>query len=102
MTDGSGKLIAIAINDTVTLDRYILVSLIADLVESDRRLSVFLILLAIWTSGEGDRVALSYPDPARKTRLSKRPAQMAVAHPAQLGLLEVTRLVRRTRRATSR
>jgi DNA-binding MarR family transcriptional regulator len=78
-------------NDTVTLDRYILDTLMADLVEHDRRPSAFLVLLAIWTAGEGDRVALSYQDLAWKTGLSKRAAQMAVAHLSARGLIEVTK-----------
>jgi CRP-like cAMP-binding protein len=74
---------------TLTIDAYVLDTLMADLVNHDRRPSAYLVYLAIWAAGDGDRVALSHADLAMRTGLSKRSAQAATAHLRQRGLIEV-------------
>lgn len=76
---------------TLTFDRYLLDSLMADLVGHDRRPSSFLVLMAIWAAGEGGAVALSYAQLASKTGLSKRSVQDAVTHLCGRELLHIDR-----------
>lgn len=73
---------------TTEIDAYVFSTLMADLVSHDRRPSAFLTYVAIWSAGDGKRVALSYADLAERTGLSKRAAQDAVAHLMRRELLE--------------
>ncbi len=85
------RVIAMAIMDTVTLDRYALDSLMADLVGHDRTPAAYLVYLAIWAAGDGGRTALSYTDLVARTGLSRRTVQSAVAHLSRRELLEIER-----------
>jgi len=75
---------------TVTIDAYIIDTLLADLVGHDRQPSAFLVYLYLWrrTHGAGrPRVQISLTDLAEATGLSKRSVQDA------LGLLSRRKLV---------
>ncbi|NCV22266.1 MAG: helix-turn-helix domain-containing protein, partial [Chloroflexi bacterium] len=74
---------------TVTLDRYVLDSLMADLAGHDRTPAAYLVFLAIWGAGDGGRVALSYADLASRSGLSRRTVQTAVAHLHRRELLQI-------------
>ncbi|MBU1348063.1 MAG: helix-turn-helix domain-containing protein [Alphaproteobacteria bacterium] len=76
---------------TVTLDRYVLESLMADLAGHDRTPAAYLVFLAIWSAGDGERVALSYAEIAARTGLSRRTVQTGVAHLHRRELLEMER-----------
>jgi DNA-binding FadR family transcriptional regulator len=79
--------------DPIRLVRYVLDTLLPDLVGHDRRPSAFLIYLAIVAGvGENGRTALSYAQLAERTGLSRRAAQSAVS------LLQRRELVRIARR----
>lgn len=78
-------------NRTVTLDRYVLDTLMRDLVGHDRRASSYLVYLAIHAAADGRDVALSHQQIADRTGLSKRGVQDAIAHLARRGLLHVDR-----------
>lgn len=80
-----------AMTDTVTLDRYVLDSLMTDLVGHDRTPAAFLVFVAIWAAGDGGRAALSYADLAARTGLARRTVQSAVAHLHRRELLEIER-----------
>jgi DNA-binding MarR family transcriptional regulator len=75
--------------DTLRIDRYVIDTLMADLVGHDRKPSAYLVYLAI-AAGEG-RVALGYGELAERTGLSRRACQQAVAHLIRRGLIEATR-----------
>ena len=83
--------IAMAMMDTVSLDRYVLDSLMADLVGHDRTPAAYLVFLAVWAEGDGGTAALSYADLAARTGLSRRSVQTAVTHLARRELLKVER-----------
>ncbi len=72
-----------------SLDRYVLDTLMADLVGHDHRPSAFLIYLAILAAAADGRAALSYAQLAERTGLSKRTAQNAVAALAVRSLIEI-------------
>jgi hypothetical protein len=79
---------------TLSLDPYIVDSLLPDLVGHDRQPSAFLVYLALWrlTHGAGaatTQVALS--DVAEATGLSKRSVQSALGRLARRKLIEVAR-----------
>lgn len=76
---------------TVTFDRYLVETLMADLVGHDRRPSAYLVLIAIWAAEEGKPAALSYADLAARSGLSKRAVQDAIAHLHRRELLQVER-----------
>jgi hypothetical protein len=78
-------------NATITLDRYVVDTLMADLVGHDRKPSAFLVYLALHAAGQGGRIALSYAALAERTGLSKRGAQDAIAHLERRELIEVQR-----------
>ncbi|WP_298162360.1 helix-turn-helix domain-containing protein [Brevundimonas sp.] len=80
-----------AMMTTVNLDRYVLDSLMADLAGHDRTPAAYLVFLAIWSAGDGERVALSYVDLAVRTGLSRRTVQIAVAHLHRRELLQIER-----------
>ena len=60
------------------VDRYVIDTLMADLVGHDRRPSAFLVYLAILAAAADGRAALSHAELAERTGLSKRTAQLAV------------------------
>ncbi|MDO1560089.1 helix-turn-helix domain-containing protein [Brevundimonas sp. 2R-24] len=66
--------------DTVTLHRPMLEGLMADLIGHDRTPAAYVVYLAIWSAGDGGRVALSYADLAARTGLARRTVQTAIAH----------------------
>ena len=76
---------------TLSIDLYVLDTLMGDLVGHDKRPSAYLTFLAIWAAGDGGRIALSYSELAERTGLSKRAVQDAVAHLAGRELIEVER-----------
>jgi len=73
------------------LDRYVIDTLMADLVGHDHRPSAFLVYLAIVAAAGGGRAALSYAELAERTGLSKRSTQTAVAVLRRRFLIEVVR-----------
>ena len=78
----------------LSLDSYIIDSLMADLVGHDRQPSAFLIYLLLWrlTSGTGvSKVQIPLQDLAERSGLSKRAVQQAVARLAKRGLIDVRR-----------
>jgi transcription initiation factor IIE alpha subunit len=74
---------------TYELDRYVLDTLMADLVGHDHRPSSFLVYLAIVAASRHGRVTLSYAELAERTGLSKRSTQMAVAALQNRRLLDI-------------
>jgi CRP-like cAMP-binding protein len=75
----------------VRIDTYVLDALMRDLVGHDRRVSAYLVYLALLSIGEGKAVALSHQQLADRIGLSKRAVQGAVAHLASRGLLSVVK-----------
>ena len=75
---------------TVTLDQYVIDTLMVDLVGHDRRPSAFLVYLLIEAIAT-DNIALSYAEIAERTGLSRRSCQDAVMHLARRRLIAVTR-----------
>jgi hypothetical protein len=74
--------------NAMPLDRYVIETLMGDLVGHDRRPSAFLVYLLIEAS---DGAALSYAVIAERTGLSRRSCQAAVAHLERRRLIEVVR-----------
>ncbi len=73
---------------TITLDRYILDSLMADLVGHDRRPAAFIIYLALTRlAGAKAGGAFSLRDLAAATGLSKTAVQRSVRHLKRRGLI---------------
>lgn len=69
--------------DTVRLDRYVVDTLLADLVGHDRTPSAFLVYLALWNRAgvrRGATARMSHRDLAEETGLSKSSVQAAVRH----------------------
>ena len=80
--------------DTVSIDRYILETLMRDLVGHDRQPSAFLVYLYLWrqTHGGGRQTAqVALLDIAEATGLSKRGVQDALGRLAKRKLLTVAR-----------
>ncbi len=78
----------------VTLDRYVIETLMPDLVGHDRRPAAFLVYLALWSRATDTRartVAISLRDLAEATGLSKRAVQDAVGRLAKRKLIDVRR-----------
>jgi DNA-binding MarR family transcriptional regulator len=76
--------------NTVAVDRYVLESLMADLVGHDRSPSAFLVYLALWARGgarRGAAVAISHRELAEETGLSKSAVQGAVRRLASRRLI---------------
>ena len=73
------------------LDRYVIDTLMADLVGHDHRPSAFLVYLAVLAAAANGRAALSYAELAERTGLSKRSTQTAVAVLRRRFLIEVVR-----------
>ena len=78
-------------SERLALDRYVIETLMPDLVGHDRRPSAFLVYLAILGAGNGRRVPLSHAALAERTGLSRRAVQSAVALLARRQLVEVAR-----------
>jgi transcription initiation factor IIE alpha subunit len=74
-----------------SIDRYVVDTLMRDLVGHDRRPSAFLVYLALSTAARGGTVAMSHAELAERTGLSKRAVQMAVALLRDRGLLRLAR-----------
>ena len=74
---------------TLTLDAYVIDTLMADLVGHDHRPSAFLAYLAIVSAARSGRAILSHAELAERTGLSKRAVQMAVAALQRRGLIEI-------------
>ena len=74
------------------IDRYVIDTLMHDLVGHDRRPSAFLVYLAVAAHAADGGRGLSYADLAGLTGLSKRSVQDAVSHLARRKLLEVQRV----------
>jgi hypothetical protein len=71
------------------LDRYVIDSLMRDLVGHDRRPSAYLVYLSLWAASGGSRALMSLSQLAEQTGLSKRGVQDAVRHLAGRGLVTV-------------
>ena len=73
------------------VDRYVLDTLMPDLVGHDRKPSAFVVYMALTAACAGGSVALSHRELVDRTGLSKRGVQDAVAHLGRRRLLEVDR-----------
>ena len=79
--------------DAVRLDRYVLDTLMGDLVGHDRSASSFLVYLALWTRGGAGRrapVRLSLAELAEETGLSKSAVQAGVRNLVRRRLLSAS------------
>ena len=73
-------------------DRYVVDTLMQDLVRHDRRPSAFLVYIAVMAHGEDGARGMSYADLAEFTGLSRRSVQDAISHLARRKLIEVQRV----------
>ena len=73
------------------IDRYVIETLMRDLVGHDHRPSAFLVYLALLDLGDTRRVAPSHAQLAEQTGLSKRAVQDALRHLAKRGLIAMKR-----------
>ncbi len=73
------------------LDRYVLDTLMADLVGHDHKPSAFLVYLAITAAHAEGRAVFSHAQLAERTGLSRRTAQSAVEVLKRRGLVSVDR-----------
>jgi Helix-turn-helix domain len=78
-------------NRSYAIDRYVIDTLMADLVGHDHRPSAFLVYLAILAAAADGRAALSHAQLAERTGLSKRTAQLAVTALRNRSLIGVVR-----------
>jgi hypothetical protein len=81
------------IPSTIVVDRYLLASLMPDLVGHDRAPSAYLLYLTLWRLVEGDperTVAASLQKLSAETGLSKTAVQRAVIHLRRRGLISAT------------
>lgn len=76
---------------SIQIDRYVVDTLMRDLVGHDRRPAAFMVFVAILTAANGRAIALSNQQLAYQTGLSKRAVQNATAHLAQRGLMRIER-----------
>ena len=76
---------------TITLDRYVVDTLMRDLVGHDRCPSAFIVYLAIHGAAADGRALFSYQAMADLTGLSKRTCQNAVAHLHRRRLVQIAR-----------
>jgi transcription initiation factor IIE alpha subunit len=76
-------------NNTITLDTYVLDTLMADLVGHDHRPSAYLAYLAIVAAASRGRVILSHAELAERTGLAKRTVQQAVEILHRRELIEI-------------
>lgn len=75
----------------MSIDAYVLDSLMRDLVGHDRRASAFLVYLAVLAKESAGVRAMSYSELADQCGLSRRAVQDAVAHLVRRRLIEVIR-----------
>ena len=80
-----------ATTQKIELDRYVVETLMPDLVGHDRRPSSFLVYLAIVTAAVGGTAAFSHAELAERTGLSRRAVQTSVAALATRQLIRVSR-----------
>jgi len=73
------------------MDRYVVDTLLPDLVGHDRRASAFLVYLVIAATSSKGKVAMSHAQLAERTGLSRRSVQAAVTHLRRRQLIEATR-----------
>ena len=73
------------------VDRYVIDTLMADLVGHDHQPSAFLVYLAILAAAADGRAAVSYAELAERTGLAKRTTQLAVAALRNRSLIAVAR-----------
>ena len=77
---------------TYTIDRYVLDTLMADLVGHDHKPSSFLVYMAILAAHADGRASFSHAELAERTGQSRRTVQNAVENLKRRGLVEVSRL----------
>ncbi len=80
--------------ETVSIDRYILDTLMRDLVGHDRQPSAYLVYAFLWHETHGRRLASTQQaliDIAEGTGLSKRGVQSALGHLGRRKLITVSR-----------
>ena len=83
---------AIAMSEkSYAVDRYVIDTLMADLVGHDHRPSAFLVYLTMLAATADGPAILSYVEIAERTGLSKRTAQDAVTALSGRGLIEIAR-----------
>ncbi len=75
----------------LTIDPYVLDTLMRDLVGHDRRPAAYLVYLAILFAANDKVAALSHQQLADRTGLSKRSVQEAIAHLSSRRLVAVQR-----------
>ena len=73
------------------LDRYVIDTLMRDLVGHDRRASSFLVYLCLTAADHAGRAALSHAQLAERTGLSRRAVQDAIGHLRRRGLITIDR-----------
>ena len=73
------------------VERYVLDTLMRDLVGHDRRPSAFLVYLCLTAAEANGRAALSHAQLAERTGLSKRAVQDAVTHLVRRALVSARR-----------
>src|ERR1043165_3101012 len=73
------------------IDRYVLDTLMADLVGHDHKPSSFLVYMAILAAHADGRASFSHAELAERTGQSRRTVQMAVENLKRRGLVEVSR-----------
>ncbi len=76
---------------TYDLDRYVIDTLMPDLVGHDHRPSAFLVYLAILAAAVDGPATLSYAELAERTGLSKRTAQLAITTLRTRALISIAR-----------
>ena len=76
---------------TLEMDRYVVDTLMRDLVGHDRSPSTFIVYLAIHSAAAEGRALFSYQAMADLTGLSKRTCQDAVARLHRRGLVDISR-----------
>jgi len=76
---------------TLEMDRYVVDTLMRDLVGHDRSPSAFIVYLAIHSAAAEGRALFSYQAMADLTGLSKRTCQDAVARLHRRGLVDISR-----------
>jgi DNA-binding MarR family transcriptional regulator len=74
-----------------SVDRYVLDTLMADLVGHDHKPSSFLVYLAILAARADGRASFSHAELAERTGQSRRTVQNAVDNLKRRGLVEVSR-----------
>jgi hypothetical protein len=84
-------IIAMADVRMIELDRYVVDTLMRDLVGHDRSPSAFIVYLAIHAAAADGRALFSYQAMADLTGLSKRTCQDAVARLHRRGLVDISR-----------